>query len=82
MLECAFCPTCGTRVLHGSLEKDDVVAIKGGSLDNPPDLSNAAHIWTSRKLEGVVVPEESRQHAEEPAHAIRPSRPGEPGASG
>ncbi len=66
VLECMFCPACGTRVLHGSLEGDEVVSIKGGSLDIPPDLSNASHIWTSRKLEGVVIPTGCHRYAEEP----------------
>jgi len=64
--DCFFCPTCGSRFLHGNLENDETVSIKGGSLDDPPDLTDAAHIWTSRKLPGVVIPAGSRQHTEEP----------------
>jgi hypothetical protein len=29
---------------------------QGRSLDEPLDLSNAVHIWVSRKLPGVVIP--------------------------
>jgi hypothetical protein len=65
-LDCAFCRTCGSRVWHGSLERDAAVSLKGGSLDRPPDLSRAKHIWTSRKLPGVVIPEHVETHAEEP----------------
>jgi hypothetical protein len=45
---------------------EDVVSIKGGSLDEPVDLTDAMHIWTSRKLAGVVIPDNSVQYAEEP----------------
>jgi hypothetical protein len=65
-LDCAFCPTCGSRVWHGNLARDAAVSLKGGSLDRPPDLSQAKHIWTSRKLPGVVIPEHVETHAEEP----------------
>lgn len=65
-LGCAFCPTCGSRVWHGDPERDAVVSVKGGSLDTPPDLSNAKHIWVSRKLEGVLIPEHAETHLEEP----------------
>ena len=65
-LDCAFCPTCGSRVMHGNTETDDVVSIKGGSLDSPPDLSNAKHIWISSKLPGVVIPDHVEAYPEEP----------------
>jgi hypothetical protein len=55
MLECRFCPDCGTRLFHASPARD-TVAVKGGSLDVAPDLSGATHIWTARKLAGVVIP--------------------------
>ena len=45
---------------------DGGVTIKGGSLDEPPDLSRAVHIWTKRKLAGVVIPEDAEQWPEEP----------------
>ena len=65
-LDCAFCPNCGSRIWHGNAEADDILSIKGGSLDTPPDLSNATHIWTSRKLRGVVIPDHVETHVEEP----------------
>ncbi len=64
-LDCLFCPACGTRVWHAG-ELSDTVSVKGGSLDNPPDLTTATHIWTSRKLPGVVIPERAARFAEEP----------------
>ncbi len=40
--------------------------MKGGSLDAPPDLSQAKHIWTSRKLAGVIIPDGVETWPEEP----------------
>lgn len=65
-LDCAFCPTCGSRIYHGNSDSGETVSIKGGSLDTPPDLSHAKHIWISRKLPGVVIPGHVETHAEEP----------------
>ncbi|MFP6729593.1 MAG: GFA family protein [Alphaproteobacteria bacterium] len=65
-IDCSFCPNCGSRFLHGNVETDETVSIKGGSLDRPLDLSNAKHIWTSSKLPGVAIPGHVETHAEEP----------------
>ena len=64
-VDCAFCPNCGSRLWHEA-EGEPTVSIKGGSLDDPPDLSTAFHIWTSRKLPGVVIPDGAEQFPEEP----------------
>jgi hypothetical protein len=65
-LTCFFCPDCGSRVWHGDREREDEISIKGGSLDEPVDLADATHIWTSRKLSGVIIPEGNRQYPGEP----------------
>ncbi len=65
-LDCAFCPTCGSRLWHQSSGQSETMSVKGGSLDEPVDISTAAHIWISSKLPGVVIPEYSKQFAEEP----------------
>lgn len=65
-LICAFCPTCGTRLWHQLESAPETISIKGGSLDEPIDLSAAVHIWTSRKLPGVAIPEGARQFPGEP----------------
>ncbi len=64
-LYCAFCPTCGTRLWHES-EGGAMASIKAGSLDEAVDLSNAIHIWVSRKLPGVALPDGAECHDEEP----------------
>lgn len=65
-LDCAFCPACGSRLWHQRRGATDVLSIKGGSLDEPVDVSNAIHIWTSRMLPGVVIPEGAVRFSGEP----------------
>jgi hypothetical protein len=65
-MPCHFCSDCGTRLFHGDLAGVDPVSVKGGSLDVPPDLSGAMHIWVKRKLEGVMIPKDAVVFAEEP----------------
>lgn len=68
-LACFFCGECGSRVWHGEKDRAQEISIKGGSLDEPVDLSNAIHIWTARKLPGVVIPTGVRQFPGEPDEA-------------
>jgi hypothetical protein len=63
-LRCAFCPDCGSRLWHES--EADWMTLKGGALDQPVDVSTAIHIWTQRKLPGIVIPEGARQYPGEP----------------
>ena len=42
------------------------MSIKGGSLDEPVDLSGAVHIWVKSRLPGVTIPEGAPQFPEEP----------------
>ncbi|HVJ40486.1 MAG TPA: GFA family protein [Dongiaceae bacterium] len=66
VVECFFCALCGSRLWHGDKERDATVSVKGGSLDQPPDLGNAVHIWTRRKLPGVPIPPDAAQFPGEP----------------
>ncbi len=63
---CAFCPQCGSRLWHERTGAADTVTIKAGSLDEPVEFSTAIHIWTSRKLPGLVIPPDAEQYPEEP----------------
>ena len=65
-LACAFCPHCGSRLWHESVGATDTISVKGGSMDDPPDLRSACHIWTARTLPGVVIPEGATQFPGEP----------------
>ena len=65
-LDCHFCPICGTRLWHIGSRDPARVSVKGGTLDAPPDLSAAKHIWTKSKLPGVVIPPGTECHPGEP----------------
>jgi hypothetical protein len=65
-LKCTFCPECGSRLWHEGDRAVDRVSIKGGSLDEPVDLRLAIHIWTQRKLPGVLIPPRATQFPAEP----------------
>jgi hypothetical protein len=64
-MSCVFCAVCGSRLWH---ERDgiDTISVKAGSLDAAVDFSRAIHIWMSRKLPGLVLPQDAEQYAEEP----------------
>jgi hypothetical protein len=65
VLDCMFCVACGSRIRHAT-PGEPTVSVKGGSLDEPPDLTAATHIWTSRRLAGVAIPDGAPQFPEEP----------------
>ncbi len=65
-LRCWFCPDCGSRLWHEPEQPGETVTVKGGSLDQPPDITKAVHLWTVRKLPGVVIPAEAVQFPREP----------------
>lgn len=65
-VHCFFCPDCGARLWHEREGIAETVTIKAGSLDEPVDFSTAIHIWTSRKLPGVQIPENPLQFPGEP----------------
>jgi hypothetical protein len=64
-MSCFFCPACGSRVWHAR-DGIDTISVKAGSLDTPEDFSRAAHIWTSRRLPGLVIPPDAEQYSKEP----------------
>lgn len=65
-VHCFFCPVCGTRLWHEREGVADSLSIKAGSLDEPVDFSTAIHIWTSRKLPGLGIPDAAVQFPGEP----------------
>ena len=65
-LDCVYCPNCGSRLWHQTAGEAETLSVKGGSLDNPVDLRSAVHIWTSRKLPGVIIPKGAKQFPQEP----------------
>ena len=65
-LTCLFCGDCGSRLWHEATQTSETVTLKAGCLDQPPDLTGAIHIWTARKLKGVVIPSAAAQFPGEP----------------
>jgi hypothetical protein len=65
-LNCAFCGDCGSRLWHEAEGPSDTVNIKAGALDAPVDATVAVHIWTSRKLPGILILDTAKQFPEEP----------------
>lgn len=63
-LRCVFCPNCGSRLWHEHEPALDYVSLKGGSLDEPVDVSKAIHVWVKRKLPGIIIPEDAKQSPE------------------
>lgn len=66
LLECFFCPQCGSRLWHQSSGNTETLNIKGGTLDEPLDLSAAVHIWTAGKLPGISIPTDAKSFPREP----------------
>lgn len=65
-IRCAFCPNCGSRLWHEREGPSETLTIKAGSLDEPVDFSTAIHIWTARKLPGMVIPADALRFPQEP----------------
>ena len=65
-LHCHFCAACGSRLFHAGALERETISVKGGSLDQTLDLGEAIHIWTRRKLPGVLIPEHAAQFPGEP----------------
>lgn len=55
---CAFCPKCGTRILHSS---ETWTSLKAGTLDDPSHLIPDGHWWTSSKQDWVEIPRGVKQ---------------------
>jgi hypothetical protein len=66
LLDCHFCPRCGSRLWHGNMRTGKTLSVKGGSLDEAIDVSGAYHIWVKRKLPGITIPAGAVQYEEEP----------------
>ncbi|PQE20143.1 3-oxo-5-alpha-steroid 4-dehydrogenase protein [Rutstroemia sp. NJR-2017a BBW] len=62
LVNCYFCKTCGTRIIHSTPGKN-VVSVRGGCLEGL-DWSKARHIWVKRAM--VPIPEGVETSDEEP----------------
>ena len=52
--DCAFCPSCGTRIYHQGNEA--ALSIKPGTLDDTSWLDPDAHYWIKSKQPWVPIP--------------------------
>jgi hypothetical protein len=50
------CPICFTRVYNTNSAQPGIVAIRAGTLDRSDELKVVAHIWTKRKMDGIIIP--------------------------
>jgi hypothetical protein len=53
------CPTCFTRVFNTNTRRPGLAVIRAGTLDRSDELRIVAHIWTRRKMDGIVIPDDT-----------------------
>jgi hypothetical protein len=41
-----FCGDCGCRIAHGQLPSNNILSLRGGTLDDASWVAPAGHIWT------------------------------------
>jgi hypothetical protein len=51
------CPVCFTRIYNTNSARPGSVTLRAGSLDRSDELKVVAHIWTKRKMQGIVIPD-------------------------
>ncbi|HET8612930.1 MAG TPA: GFA family protein [Sphingomonas sp.] len=58
-----FCPRCGSPVLTDTprAEKQGIIFVKGGTLDDVSDLKPTAHYWTASAQPWMRLPEGDQQ---------------------
>jgi hypothetical protein len=61
-----FCERCGTRVMHTPEHSPHLVTLFPGTLDDPSWTRPVAHLWLSRKRDGVVIDPETLQFDTQP----------------
>jgi hypothetical protein len=53
------CPVCFTRVFNTNSARPGLAVVRAGTLDRSDELTIAAHIWTRRKMAGIVIPDDA-----------------------
>ncbi len=56
VLNCDYCPACGSRLFHRRDTYGAEINIKAGSLDDTSWFKPAGHIWTGSKQKWVTLP--------------------------
>jgi hypothetical protein len=52
------CPACMTRVYNTNSARPGLAVVRAGTLDRSDELDVVAHIWTKRKMKGIVIPDD------------------------
>jgi len=52
------CPACLTRVHNTNSARPGRVVVRAGTLDRSDELQIVAHIWASRKVRGIEIPDD------------------------
>lgn len=60
------CSRCNSRVYNISSENPNIYRVVAGSLDCVSEIVPQIHLWTSRKLPWLTIPENAAQFEKEP----------------
>jgi hypothetical protein len=52
------CPVCFTRVYNTNSARPGLAVVRAGTLDRSDELKVVAHIWTKRRMDGIVIPDD------------------------
>jgi hypothetical protein len=52
------CPACMTRIYNTNSARPGLAGVRAGTLDRSDELNVVAHIWTKRKMKGIVIPDD------------------------
>jgi hypothetical protein len=58
------CPVCFTRVYNTNSARPGLAGVRAGTLDRSDEAKIVAHIWTGRKMDGIVIPDDARSWPE------------------
>jgi hypothetical protein len=65
-VQCAFCPSCGTRMFHLPSRNKDIINVKPGTLDDTSWVEPVGHLWISSAQGGTRIPEHRLQYSHQP----------------
>ena len=51
------CSTCFTRIFNTNSARPGLAVVRAGTLDRSDQVRVVAHIWTKRRMPGVVIPD-------------------------
>ncbi len=71
MIDCMFCPDCGTRIVHLPQHSPGLAIIRAGTLDDTRSVKLAGHIWTASRQPWFEVPAGSIAYERQPPDFAR-----------